>query len=74
MATDIVEPAAGDMNDGDININGFKITGLRTYSIILLIVLCYGFLAIRANDIQGMQNLAPIAAGFLFGFKGITKK
>jgi hypothetical protein len=68
----VVEP--GKMDDGDININGFKISGIRTYSIILLIVLMYGFLAIRSDDVQGMQNLALIAAGFLFGFKAMPKK
>ena len=64
----------GKMDDGDININGYKISGIRTYSIILLIVLIYGFLAIRSDDVQGMQNLALIAAGFLFGLKSIPKK
>jgi hypothetical protein len=68
------EPEPSRMDDGDININGYKISGIRTYSIILLIILFYGFLAIRGNDIQGMQNLALIAAGFLFGIKGIAKK
>ena len=68
------EPVAGKMDDGDININGYKISGIRTYSIILLIILIYGFLAIRADDVQGMQNLALIAAGFLFGLKSLPKK
>ena len=68
------EPEPCKMDDGDININGYKISGVRTYSIILLIIMIYGFLAIRANDIQGMQNLALIAAGFLFGYKGIAKR
>ena len=68
----VVEP--GKMDDGDININGYKISGIRTYSIILLIILIYGFLAIRSDDVQGMQNLALIAAGFLFGLKSIPKK
>lgn len=70
----VPEPIIGSMNDGDININGYKISGVRTYSIILLIVLGYSYLAIRTNDIQGMQNLALIAAGFLFGYKGIMRK
>lgn len=68
------QPACETMVEGDININGYKISGMRTYSIILLIVLSYGYVAIRNNDIQGLQNLALIAAGFLFGFKGIAKK
>ena len=67
------EPVAGKFDDGDININGYKISGIRTYSIILTIILIYGFLAIRSDDVQGMQNLALIAAGFLFGMKSLAK-
>lgn len=69
------EPASpGTMDEGAIDINGYKISGIRTYSIILLIILFYGFLAITQKDLQGMQNLALMAAGFLFGSKVVSKR
>lgn len=68
------EPVTQCMDEGTIDINGYKISGIRTYSIILLIVLAYAYLAIRYQDVVGMKDLALMACGFLFGLKTVVKK
>jgi len=63
--------------DGDIRVGGFTISGVRTYSIILLIMVTYCYLAIKQGSeaaITGLRDLALMAAGFLFGAKVLNRK
>lgn len=64
------------MPDADIRIGSFVISGIRTFSIIFLIVATYCYLAIRnpeESTISGMRELVLMAVGFLFGAKIIRK-
>jgi hypothetical protein len=65
---------SGGFDEGFIQIKNTKIYGLRTYSIILIIVLVYSYLCIRAGDTLGMKDLALMACGFLFGTKAIKRQ
>lgn len=71
--TEEAPPQPINYEEGFIQINGTKIYGLRTYSIILIIVLVYAYLCIRSGDSLGMKDLALMACGFLFGAKAIRR-
>jgi hypothetical protein len=60
---------SGGFDEGFIQIKNTRIYGMRTYSIILVIVLVYSYLCIKAGDALGMKDLALMACGFLFGTK-----
>jgi hypothetical protein len=64
--------------DADIRVGNFVISGVRTYSVILLIMVTYCYLAIKATDsaaaIEGLRDLALMAAGFIFGAKVVSRK
>ena len=63
----------GGFEEGFIQIKNTRIYGLRTYSIILLIVVVYSYLCIQSADTLGMKDLALMACGFLFGIKSIKR-
>lgn len=63
--------------DADIRIGSFVLSGVRTYSIILLLVATYCYLALRQSGPEGLASLHELvlmAVGFLFGAKVLTKK
>jgi hypothetical protein len=71
------EPHNENFVDGDIRVGNFTISGVRTYSIILLIMATYCYLALKQGSeaaITGLRDLALMAAGFLFGYKALNKK
>lgn len=59
----------GSFDEGFIQIKNTRIYGLRTYSIILLIVVVFSYLCIKNNDVQNYLQLALMAVSFLFGMK-----
>jgi hypothetical protein len=61
-------------DDSELVIMGRSFKGLRTFSIILLIMVVYSYLTIKNNDVMGMRDLALMACGFLFGVKTVTQK
>ena len=65
--------SSGGFDEGFIQIKNTRIYGLRTYSIILIIVLVYAYLCIKSGDALGMKDLALMACGFLFGVKSIKR-
>ncbi len=63
--------------DADIRIGTFVISGVRTFSIILLLVATYCYLALKMPGEAGLNSLHELvlmAVGFLFGAKVLTKK
>lgn len=63
----------GGFEEGFIQIKNTRIYGLRTYSIILIIVGVYAYLCIKTGDALGMKDLALMACGFLFGIKSLGR-
>lgn len=63
----------GSFEEGFIQIKNTRIYGLRTYSIVLIIVLVYAYLCIKTGDALGMKDLALMACGFLFGVKSLKR-
>lgn len=63
----------GGFEEGFIQIKNTRIYGLRTYSIILIIIAVYAYLCIKNNDALGMKDLALMACGFLFGVKSLGR-
>jgi hypothetical protein len=61
-------------DDSELIIAGYSFKGLRTFSIILLIMLVYSYLTVVNNDVMGMRDLALMACGFLFGVKTVAKR
>jgi hypothetical protein len=61
-------------DDAEFIIAGRSFKGLRTFSIILLIMLVYSYLTVVNNDVMGMRDLALMACGFLFGVKTVAKR
>lgn len=69
----MAEPEA---TEADIKIGNFVVSGVRTFSIILLLVATYCYLALKVTTpetLSGMRELVFMAVGFLFGAK-ITRK
>lgn len=64
--------AAGE--ESDIVIGNFKISGIRTYSVIMVIILAYVYLCIRSGDPDSLAEFALMAAGFAFGAKATLSK
>lgn len=60
-------------DEGVLQIGNFKMTGFRTYSVVLLIMATYCYLALRTGTIDAMKDLALMAAGFIFGLKSIKR-
>lgn len=63
--------------EADIRIGNFVISGVRTFSIILLLVATYCYLALKQPGLEGLSSLHELvlmAVGFLFGAKVLTKK
>lgn len=60
-------------DEGYIQVKNTRVYGLRTYSIVLIIVLVYAYLCIKTGDALGMKDLALMACGFLFGVKSVRK-
>lgn len=57
-----------------VTIGAYTVTGLRTYSIVLLIVATYCYLCLANNKLAELGELALMAVGFLFGVKAVSKK
>lgn len=60
-------------DEGVLQIGSFKMTGFRTYSVVLLIMATYCYLALKTNTVDAMKDLALMAAGFIFGLKSIKR-
>lgn len=61
------------MAEGSIDINGYKITGVRLYSLALLVVGAYVIASLisayRDGDISGLKEISLIIIGCFFGKK-----
>jgi hypothetical protein len=60
--------------EGGVTVGAYTVTGLRTYSIVFLIVATYCYLCLTNNKIDELGQLALMAVGFLFGVKAVSKK
>ena len=60
--------------DDELVIVGYSFKGLRTYSIVLIIIVVFSYLAIKSGDVMNMKDLALIAAGYMFGSKVAARK
>jgi hypothetical protein len=77
MAEEKTVEKEADFSEGAIQIGGLKISGLRTYSIVLIIMVSYCIATLfgtKGMDISGLENLALMAAGFIFGAKVLSKR
>jgi hypothetical protein len=75
MPDEKIEEKQPDFSEGAIQIGGLKISGIRTYSIVLLIMLSYCYATVKSIEgIDGLENLALMAAGFIFGAKVLSKR
>lgn len=59
--------------EGAITFGNTTISGFRTYSIILMVMAVYCYLALKGNDIKALQELAFMICGYMFGAK-VTKR
>ncbi len=64
-----VADSSGTVDDNSIQIGNTKISGIRTYSIILLIMVSFIYLCLKSGSIDPLTELAYMACGFLFGVK-----
>ncbi len=69
----LVDQGSGGGDEGYFQFKNIRIYGLRTFLIILIIVVCYAALCWKNNDTLGMKDLALMACGFLFGTKAIKR-
>ena len=60
--------------DDEMSLFGQTFRGVRTYSIVLLIMIVFSYLAIKSGDVMNMKDLALIAAGYMFGSKVAAKR
>ena len=71
------EPIPGDitatMAEGTIDINGWKATGVRLYSLALIVlipfVLAASWKAYQTGDVTDLKELALVIIAFFFGKK-----
>ena len=68
------EPQPAPQCDDQMVILGYSFIGLRSYSIVLLIMIVFSYLAIKSGDVMNMKDLALIAAGYMFGSKVASRK
>jgi hypothetical protein len=61
------------IEEGSMTIGTTVISGFRTYSIILMVMAVYCYLALKGGKIEPMQDLAFMICGYLFGAK-VTKR
>jgi len=57
------------MAEGSIDINGWKATGVRLYSLALVVILAYVAGSLYVGDISGLKEIALIVIAFFFGKK-----
>lgn len=61
------------MSEGTIDINGWKATGVRLYSLALVVlipfVLAASWVAFKTGDISALKELALVIIAFFFGKK-----
>ena len=60
-------------DEGAMQIGSTTISGVRTYSIILLVMVVYCYLALKEGKLEPMQELAFMICGYLFGAK-VTRR
>jgi hypothetical protein len=60
--------------DDEMSLFGQTFRGVRTYSIVLLIMIVFSYLAVKSGDVMNMKDLALIACGYMFGSKVATAK
>jgi hypothetical protein len=61
-------------DEGAMQIGNTSISGVRTYSIILLVMVVYCYLALKNGSLEPMQELAFMICGYLFGAKVVGKR
>lgn len=60
-------------DEGVLQIGNFKMSGARTFSIVLLIMLTYCYLVIQSGSPDALRDLAFMACGYIFGIKTIKR-
>lgn len=60
-------------DEGTFQIGNFKVTGLRTFIVVFLIIGTYCYLALQSGSTDTMKDLALMACGFIFGAKTIKR-
>jgi hypothetical protein len=60
-------------DEGVLQIGDFKMSGARTFSIVLLIMLTYCYLVIQTGTPDALRDLAFMACGYIFGIKTIKR-
>ena len=68
-----VDELVANMSEGSIEINGWKATGIRLYSLALIVlipfVLAACLVAWKTGDISSLKELALVIVAFFFGKK-----
>lgn len=67
------ENITSTIEEGSMTFGATTISGFRTYSIILMVMAVYCYLAVKGGDLKPMQELAFMICGYLFGAK-VTKR
>lgn len=61
------------LSEGTIEINGWKATGIRLYSLALIVLIPFvcaaSWVAYRTGDISALKELALVIVAFFFGKK-----
>jgi hypothetical protein len=60
-------------DEGVLQIGNFKMSGARTFSIVLLIMITYCYLVIQTGTPDALRDLAFMACGYIFGIKTIKR-
>lgn len=72
MAEEDIDLTAS-MSEGSIDINGWKATGIRLYSLALIVLIPFVvaacWVAYRTGDISALKELALVIVAFFFGKK-----
>lgn len=69
-----VQEAPTQACDDEMVLFGYSFKGVRTYSIVLLIMLVYSILVLRIGSLNGIQELALLACGYMFGTKVANRR